>query len=79
MDLYPILSLPGAKVAADQSEVSHEARRAVDRSMSPLDPRPSWVRQRTYELQLTGMRWVAAREQAEAEADDKFGAEDNDP
>jgi hypothetical protein len=46
--------------------------------MSPLDPRPSWVRQRTYELQLTGMRWIDARKQAEAEAAEKFDAEEGE-
>jgi hypothetical protein len=37
-----------------------------------IDPRPGWVRQRTYELQGTGLSYDAAREQAEDEADDRF-------
>jgi hypothetical protein len=45
--------------------------------MSPVDPRPGWVRQRTRELHDSGLKWVEAREQAEAEADDKFAAEEN--
>jgi hypothetical protein len=44
--------------------------------MSPIDPRPSWVRQRTYELHQSGLRWIDAREKADAEADDKFGTEE---
>jgi hypothetical protein len=43
----------------------------------PVDPRPGWIRQRTYELQGTGLSYDAARDQAEAEADDKFGSEEN--
>jgi hypothetical protein len=47
--------------------------------MSPLDPRPGWVRQRTYELHKSGLRWIDARKQAEAEAeaeaDEKFGGD----
>jgi hypothetical protein len=43
----------------------------------PVDPRPGWVRQRTYELQGTGLSYDAARDQAETEADDKFGSEEN--
>ncbi|AGB25541.1 hypothetical protein Mycsm_05349 [Mycobacterium sp. JS623] len=39
-----------------------------------FDPRPGWLRRRTFELQETGMRYADAREQAEAEADDKFAA-----
>jgi hypothetical protein len=46
--------------------------------MSPVDPRPGWVRQRTRELHGSGMKWVEAREQAEAEAEDKFGEENGD-
>lgn len=42
-----------------------------------IDPGPGWVRQRTYELHKSGLSWIAAREQAEAEADDKFGANDD--
>jgi hypothetical protein len=42
--------------------------------MSPIDPRPSWVRQRTYELHH-GMSYADARRQAEAEADDNFGGD----
>jgi hypothetical protein len=42
-----------------------------------IDPRPGWVRQRTYELQKTGLSYAVAREQAETEADDKFATEDN--
>jgi hypothetical protein len=45
----------------------------------PIDPRPGWVRQRIYELQTSGLSYDAAREQAEAEADDKFGTEKNGP
>lgn len=41
-----------------------------------LDPRPRWIRHRTRELHQSGLRWIDARKQAEAEADDKF-AEDN--
>lgn len=44
--------------------------------MTPVDPRPGWVRQRTYELQKTGMSYAAARDQAESEADAKFGTEE---
>jgi hypothetical protein len=44
----------------------------------PVDPRPSWVRQRTYELQQTGMSYADAREQAETEADDRFNEENGD-
>lgn len=40
-----------------------------------VDPRPGWIRDRTYELQGTGLSYTAARDQAESEADDKFGAE----
>jgi hypothetical protein len=41
-----------------------------------IDPRPGWVRQRTYELQQPGLSYAAARrEQAEAE----FGSEENGP
>jgi hypothetical protein len=46
--------------------------------MTYIDPRPSWIRERTYELHQ-GMRWIEARTQAEAEADEKFGTEDNGP
>jgi hypothetical protein len=42
-----------------------------------IDPRPGWIRDRTYELHQSGMSYDAARTQAEAEADDKFGAEEN--
>jgi hypothetical protein len=42
----------------------------------PVDPRSGWIRQRTYELQKSGLRYAVAREQAEAESDDKFGPED---
>jgi len=44
----------------------------------PVDPRPGWVRQRTYELQQTGMSYAAAREQAETEAEDRFAEENGD-
>lgn len=37
-----------------------------------LDARGGWVRQRTFELQQTGMRYAAAHTQAEAEADQEF-------
>jgi hypothetical protein len=40
-----------------------------------IDPRPSWIRERTYELHQ-GMSWIAARAQAETEAAEKFGAEE---
>jgi hypothetical protein len=43
----------------------------------PADPRPGWVRQRTRELHQSGLGWIAARKQAEAEAGDKFGSEEN--
>lgn len=46
--------------------------------MSPVDPRPGWVRERTYELHEGGLSYDEARTQAEAEADDKFGAENGD-
>lgn len=42
-----------------------------------IDPRPGWVRQRTYELQKTGLSYADAREQADTEADAKFGVEGN--
>ncbi|MDT5045124.1 MAG: hypothetical protein QOJ20_3672 [Mycobacterium sp.] len=42
-----------------------------------IDPRPGWVRQRTYELHKSGLSWIAAREQAEAEADARFGPEED--
>jgi hypothetical protein len=32
-----------------------------------IDPRPSWVRQRTYELHKSGPSWIAARKQAESD------------
>lgn len=44
---------------------------------NPVDPRPGWVRQRTYELHQSGMAYPEARKQAETEADDKFGTEEN--
>ena len=44
---------------------------------NPIDPRPGWVRQRTQELHRSGLGWIAARKQAETEADVEFGAEDN--
>jgi hypothetical protein len=47
--------------------------------MSPLDPRPGWIRDRTYELHKSCLRWIDAREQAETEADEKFGGEENGP
>jgi hypothetical protein len=37
---------------------------------------PGWIRDRTYELHQTDVSYDAARRQAEAEADDKFGAEE---
>jgi hypothetical protein len=40
------------------------------------DPRPGWIRQRTYELHESGMSYDEARKQAEAEAAEEF-AEDN--
>jgi hypothetical protein len=43
-----------------------------------IDPRPSWVRQRTYELHKSGLSWIAARKQAESEADDKVGGDGTD-
>jgi hypothetical protein len=44
-----------------------------------IDPHPGWIRERTYELHQGGLSYDAARKQAEAEAeaDDKFGAEEN--
>lgn len=42
-----------------------------------IDPRPDWIRERTYELHEGGMSYDEARTQAEAEADAKFGAEGN--
>lgn len=41
-----------------------------------IDPRPGWIRQRTYELQQTGLKYSTARAQAEAEADAEF-SDDN--
>lgn len=43
-----------------------------------LDPRSSWIRQRIYELQQSGMKYSAARAQAEAEADVEFSQENGD-
>lgn len=43
-----------------------------------IDPRPGWVRHRIYELQTAGLSYADAREQAEAEADAKFAAENGD-
>lgn len=40
----------------------------------PVDPRPGWIRQRTYELHKT-LSYDDARQQAEAEAEEKFGPE----
>jgi hypothetical protein len=40
-----------------------------------IDPRPGWIRERTYVLHKSGLRWIDARKQAEA--DDKFGTEEN--
>jgi hypothetical protein len=40
-----------------------------------LDPRPGWVRDRTYELHKSGLTYDAARKQAEAE----FDSEGNGP
>jgi hypothetical protein len=42
-----------------------------------IDPRPGWIRQRTYELQKSGMRYSDARAQAEAEYDDPLTPEDD--
>jgi hypothetical protein len=42
-----------------------------------IDPRPGWIRQRTYELQQTGLKYSTARTQAEADADDRFRPEDD--
>jgi hypothetical protein len=44
-----------------------------------IDPRPGWVRQRTYELHQSGLSYDAGRTQAEAEADNKFGDDDDRP
>ncbi|MCW2689881.1 MAG: hypothetical protein JWR37_4771 [Mycobacterium sp.] len=41
-----------------------------------IDPRPGWIRERTYELHKSGLNWIGARKQAETEADDKFGTEE---
>jgi hypothetical protein len=35
-----------------------------------FDPRPGWIRDRTYELHSSGLRWIDARQQAETEADE---------
>jgi hypothetical protein len=43
----------------------------------PIDPRPGWIRQRTYELHQSGLRWIDARRQAETEADERLGPEDD--
>jgi hypothetical protein len=40
-----------------------------------FDP-PGWITDRTYELHKGGLSYDADRKQAEAEADDKFGAEE---
>jgi hypothetical protein len=37
----------------------------------PIDPRPGWIRQRTYELQGTGLSYDAAGDQAEADERDR--------
>lgn len=42
-----------------------------------LDPRASWIRQRIYELQKSGLSYADAREQADAEAVDKFDSEED--
>jgi len=43
-----------------------------------IDPRPGWVRQRTYELHKSGMSWENAHNQAEQEADEKFGLDNRE-
>lgn len=43
-----------------------------------IDPRSSWIRQRIYELQQSGLNYDASRSQAETEAQAKFGDEDGD-
>jgi hypothetical protein len=42
-----------------------------------IDPRPGWITDRTFELHSSGLSYDAARRQAEGEADEKFGVEDN--
>lgn len=42
-----------------------------------IDPRPAWVRQRTFELQQSGLSYADARTQAESEAADKFDEDEN--
>lgn len=43
-----------------------------------IDPRPAWVRERTYELHKSGLSYDAALTQAEAEADTEFSEENGD-
>jgi hypothetical protein len=38
-----------------------------------IDPRPGWVRERTYVLHKSALRWIDAREQAEADVE--FGTD----
>jgi hypothetical protein len=45
--------------------------------MSPLDPRPGWIRERTYVLHKSGLSYDAAREQAEADVE--FGTDQQLP
>ena len=45
--------------------------------MSPVDPRPGWLRQRIKELMDAGLSYREAQAQAEKEADEKFGPEGN--
>jgi hypothetical protein len=40
-----------------------------------IDPRPGWIRERTYELHKSGSSWTDARKRADTEADDKFGGD----
>jgi hypothetical protein len=42
---------------------------------APVDPRPGWVRQRTYDLHKSGLNWIAAREQAGRQAGDKLNGQ----
>jgi hypothetical protein len=43
------------------------------------DPRSGWLRERTYELQQTGLSYADARSRAVSEAEAEFGPEENGP
>jgi hypothetical protein len=66
-------SAPGPRTTEAVGACAYVGAATGRTCMSPLDPRPGWVRDRTYELHDSGLRWIDAREQANAEADEKFG------